>query len=161
MQDFIKIAAHTGCRISEIMHFRLADIAHDRFTVEDAKSESGWREIPIHNEITSVVERLAAKSTDGFLFTDQSPNKYGQRTARMGKRFVRLIKKVGSYKTGVGAHSFRRALATMMQENGVEEPKAAAIIGHEIGTMTYGVYADSLSFAEKNTIIQGISYRRT
>lgn len=159
IQDFIKIAAHTGCRISEIMHFKLADVAHDRFTVEDAKSESGWREIPIHNEIKSVVERLVTNSTDGFLFTDQNPNKYGQRTARMGKRFVRLIKKVGSYKTGVGAHSFRRALATMMQENGVEEPKAAAIIGHEIGTMTYGVYADSLSFAEKDTIIQSISYR--
>lgn len=160
MEDFIKIAAHTGCRISEIMHFKLADVAHDRFTVEDAKSESGWREIPIHHEIKPVVERLVASSSDGFLFSGQKPNKYGQRTQRMGKRFGRLIKSVGSYKTGVGAHSFRRALATMMLENGVEEPKAAAIIGHEIGTMTYGVYADSLSFAEKNAIIQSISYRQ-
>lgn len=160
MQDFIKIAAHTGCRISEIMHFRLADVAHDRFTVADAKSVSGWREIPIHVEIKPVVERLVAHSSDDFLFVGQKPNKYGKRTGRMGKRFVRLIKKVGSYKTGVGAHSFRRALATMMQENGVEEPKAAAIIGHEIGTMTYGVYADSLSFAEKDLIIQAISYRQ-
>ena len=79
----------------------------------------------------------------------------------MGKRFVRLIKKVGSYKNGVGAHSFRRALATMMQENGVEEFKAAAIIGHEVGTITYGVYAGSLSFADKNAIIQNISYNMT
>lgn len=161
MQDFIKIAAHTGCRISEIMHFKLQDVAHDRFTVEDAKSESGWREIPIHNEIRPVVERLATHSKDGFLFTDQTPNVYGKRTARMGKRFVRLIKKVGSYKNGVGAHSFRRALATMMQENGVEEFKAAAIIGHEVGTITYGVYAGSLSFADKNAIIQNISYNMT
>ena len=160
MEDFIKIAAHTGCRISEIMHFKLADVAHDRFTVEDAKSESGWREIPIHHEIKPVVDRLVTSSNDGFLFSGQKANKYGQRTQRMGKRFGRLIKSVGSYKTGVGAHSFRRALATMMQENGVEEPKAAAIIGHEIGTMTYGVYADSLSFAEKNAIIQSISYRQ-
>ena len=161
MQDFIKIAAHTGCRISEIMHFKLKDVTHDRFTVEDAKSESGWREIPIHNDIRPVVERLATHSKDGFLFTDQTPDRYGKRTARMGKRFVRLIKRVGSYKNGVGAHSFRRALATMMQENGVEEFKAASIIGHEVGTMTYGVYAGSLSFAEKDTIIQSISYRHT
>lgn len=160
MEDFIKVAAHTGCRISEIMHFKLADVAPDRFTVEDAKSESGWREIPIHHEIKPVVDRLVASSNDGFLFSGQKPNKYGQRTQRVGKRFGRLIKSVGSYKTGVGAHSFRRALATMMQENGVEEPKAAAIIGHEIGTMTYGVYADSLSFAEKNAIIQSFSYRQ-
>tara|TARA_R110002110_G_scaffold299294_1_gene513532 strand:+ start:124 stop:1488 length:1365 start_codon:yes stop_codon:yes gene_type:complete len=158
MQDFTKIAAHTGCRISEIMHFKLQDVAHDRFNVEDAKSESGWREIPIHNEIKPVVERLVANSTDGFLFTGQTSNKYGKRTARMGKRFVRLIKKVGIYKSGVGAHSFRRSLATMMLENGVEEPKAAAIIGHEIGTMTYGIYAGGISFAEKNAIIQSISY---
>ena len=46
----------------------------------------------------------------------------------------------------------------MMLENGVEEPKAAAIIGHEIGTMTYGIYAGGISFAEKNAIIQSISY---
>lgn len=158
LAHFIKIAAHTGCRIGEIMHFKVEDVSQDRFTVEDAKSPSGWREIPIHHEIKPVVERLLEVSKDGFLFSGQQPDQYGKRSARMGKRFGRLIKKVGSYKKGVGAHSFRRALATMMQENGVEEPKAAAIIGHEIGTMTYGVYADKLSFPEKDAIIQSISY---
>ena len=77
----------------------------------------------------------------------------------MGKRFGRLIKRVGSYKKGVGVHSFRRALVTIMQENGVAEFKAASIVGHEIGTITYGLYAETLSFAEKDAIIQGISYR--
>jgi len=159
MLDFIKIAAHTGCRLSEIMEFRLENITKDRLTVVDGKSESGWRDIPIHHEIKPIIERRTRSSSDGYLFENQNTNKYEKRSARMGKRFGRLIKRVGSYKKGVGVHSFRRALVTIMQENGVAEFKAASIVGHEIGTITYGLYAETLSFAEKDAIIQGISYR--
>ena len=45
------MAAHTGARIEELCSLKLEQVLADRFKIEDAKTEAGWRIIPIHDDI--------------------------------------------------------------------------------------------------------------
>jgi len=157
--DLIKLGAHTGCRLEEICSMPLANVKDDRFIVQDAKTEAGWREIPIHSDIKQTVARLVDESTDGFLLSGlSSTNKYTKRGAAIGKRFGRLRTALG-YPENLVFHSFRKTLLYLMRDRGVPEPQAALIVGHEPNTITYGLYGNDISFGRKVEIMESISYR--
>lgn len=157
--DLIRLGAHTGCRLEEICSMPLANVKDDRFIVQDAKTEAGWREIPIHSDIKQTVARLVDESTDGFLLSGlSSTNKYTKRGAAIGKRFGRLRTALG-YPDTLVFHSFRKTLLYLMRDRGVPEPQAALIVGHEPNTVTYGLYGNDISFGTKVEIMESISYK--
>jgi integrase len=158
LNDLIRLGAHTGARREELCAMKLEQVKSDRFIVEDAKTEAGWREIPIHKDIKQLVSRLLEESTDGYLLSGLSENKYSNRGSGIGHRFSRLKTKLGYPKTQV-FHSFRNTLAFMMRDAGVLENHAALIIGHDLDSMTYGVYGKDISFAKKVEIMESISYK--
>jgi integrase len=156
--DLIKLGAHTGCRLEEICAMPLANVKEDRFIVQDAKTEAGWREIPIHSDIKQTVARLVDESTDGFLLSGlSSENKYRKRGSAIGKRFGRLRTVLG-YPDTLVFHSFRKTLLVLMRDVGIPEHQAALIVGHEPNTITYGLYGNDISFRSKVEIMESISY---
>ena len=46
-------------------------------------------------------------------------------------------------------YSIRKTVATIFKDAGVPEATAADILGHEIATMSYGVYAGDVSLVTK------------
>jgi integrase len=158
LNDLIRIGAHTGARREELCAMKLEQVKSDRFIVEDAKTEAGWREIPIHNDIKQLVARLVEESKDGYLLSGLSENKYGNRGSAIGHRFSRMKKKLG-YPPNYVFHSFRKTLTFMMRDAGVIENHAALIVGHDLESMTYGVYGTDISFAKKVEIMHTVSYK--
>ena len=158
LNDLIRIGAHTGARREELCAMKLEQVKSDRFIVEDAKTEVGWREIPIHNDIKQLVARLVEESKDGYLLSGLSENKYGNRGSAIGHRFSRLKTKLG-YPPNYVFHSFRKTLTFMMRDAGVIENHAALIVGHDLESMTYGVYGTDISFAKKVEIMETVSYK--
>lgn len=158
LNDLIKLGAHTGMRREEICGMKLEQVKSDRFVVEDAKSAAGWREIPIHSDIKQLVARLVDESTDGYLLSDLTQNKYGHRGSAIGHRFSRLKTSLGYPKNFV-FHSFRKTLTFMMRDAGIPENQAALIVGHDLDTMTYGLYGNDISFARKLEIMEAVSYK--
>ena len=156
--NLITLAAYTGCRREELCAMPLQNVTEDRFLIEDAKSEAGWREIPIHSEIKLLVASLVMESDDGYLLSglDGSRNKYGKRGNAIGKRFLRLRSKF--YNHQFVLHSFRKTLATQMMTAGIPEAHAAQIIGHDIDTMTYGLYGEDIGFEAKVAAMEKCSY---
>ena len=67
LKDLITLAAYTGCRIEELCILKLENVSDDKIEIVDAKSEAGWRTVPIHHHIAQTVARLVATSTDGYL----------------------------------------------------------------------------------------------
>ena len=49
LKDLITLAAYTGCRIEELCILKLENVSDDKVEIVDAKSEAGWRTIPIHH----------------------------------------------------------------------------------------------------------------
>lgn len=158
LNDLIKLGAYTGMRREEICGMKLEQVKSDRFVVEDAKSAAGWREIPIHTDIKQLVARLVDESIDGYLLPDLTANKYGHRGSAIGHRFSRLKTTLGYSKNFV-FHCFRKTLTYMMRDAGIPESQAALIVGHDLDTITYGLYGNDISFAKKVEIMEVVSYK--
>jgi integrase len=139
LSDLIRLGAHTGCRI------------------EDAKTQAGWREIPIHKDVSKLVADLARESSDGFLISELTFNKYGDRSNAIGKRFGRLKHSL-NYGSDYVFHSFRKGLARQLETNGVPENISARLLGHEINTMTYGLYSGGVDFSVLVGAISKVSW---
>lgn len=152
LRDLVLIGLYSGMRFSEITKMTLDCVDADRFRVIDAKTSAGWREVPIHREISQLVARLVSTSTDGFLISGLSANAVGERGKTLGIRFS-VLKKALGFGLEHNFHSLRRTLATAFQEAGVPEAHAAEIFGHSYGGETYGTYAGHLSFKQKREIM--------
>ncbi len=62
----------TGCRIEEIRSLKIKDVDDDYFSVGDAKTEAGWRDVPIHKELMPTIDRLIGDREDGYVLIDLS-----------------------------------------------------------------------------------------
>jgi len=160
LTDLIVIAAHTGCRIEEICSLTLENVTAEKFTIIDAKTEAGWRDIPIHNDIRQLTARLVDTSRDGYLMSGLTPNKYGDRSNAIGKRFGRLKSRLG-YGPDYVFHSLRRSFSTQLENAGVERTTVARLMGHELGDQTFGGYSDGLKLNQMRTAINKVNYRAT
>ena len=144
LKDLITLAAYTGCRIEELCILKLENVSDDKVEIVDAKSEAGWRTIPIHHHIAQTVTRLVATSSDGYLLSGLTFNKYGNRSNAIGKSFGRLKKQVG-YGESYVFHSFRKGFATQLENANIPVNVSARLMGHEVQGQTFGNYSDGLA----------------
>lgn len=140
MVALIQLAAYTGCRLEEICSLKTSDVKKDRLVIQDAKTKSGLRTIPIHKDIASLVASLVKGSVDGYVLSGLTENKYGDRSNAIGKRFGRIKTNCG-YGPDLVFHSFRKSVASQFEASGIDELIAARLLGHKITTMSYGRYS--------------------
>lgn len=157
LADLIALGAYTGARIEELCSLQVKHVDEAAFRIEDAKTEAGVREVPIHPAIAGLVRRLAASSEDGFLISGLTFNKYGDRSNAIGKRFGRL-KTAAGYGEEKVFHSIRKTVTTLLENAYVLENIAADIVGHEKDTMTYGLYSGGASLTVKAEALAKITY---
>lgn len=157
LADLIELGMWTGARIEELCALKVGKVHADYFEIEDAKTVAGWRQVPIHTKLSATIERLTRDSADGFVLSGLTPNKYGDRSNAIGKRFGHLKTAEGFGATHV-FHSIRRTVATMLENAGVAEGVAADIIGHDKPTMTYGLYSGGASLETKREAIERLCY---
>jgi len=157
LANLIELGMWTGGRIEELCALRVAKVTGDCIKIEDAKTPAGWREVPIHSRLCPTLTRLLSASTDGYVLSGLTENKYGDRSNAVGKRFGRLKKAAGFGDEHV-FHSIRRTVATLLEDAGVPENVAADIIGHEKATMTYGLYSGGTSLDTRRTALEKITY---
>ncbi|MDG2258750.1 MAG: tyrosine-type recombinase/integrase [Paracoccaceae bacterium] len=157
LSDLITLGAYTGCRIEELCSLKLTFVTDDTIEIEDAKTEAGWRIIPIHSDLRQLVSRLRDTSTDGYLLSGLTFNKYGVRSNAIGKRFGRLKANCG-YGRDYVFHSFRKGVATQLETANVSENIAARILGHDLKTMSYGLYSGGVSLEVLSEAIAHLSW---
>lgn len=144
LKDLITLGAYTGCRIEELCSLKLINVYSDRIEIVDAKTEAGWRTIPIHPHIAQTVARLVDTSTDGYLLSGLTFNQYGDRSNAIGKKFGRLKTSLGYGKDYV-FHSLRKGFATQLENATIPVTVVARLMGHEIEGQTFGNYSDGLA----------------
>jgi integrase len=144
LKDLMTLAAYTGCRIEELCILKLENVSDDKIEIVDAKSEAGWRTIPIHQHIAQTVARLVATSMDGYFLSGLTFNKYGNRSNAIGKSFGRLKKQLG-YSESYVFHSFRKGFATQLENANIPVNVSARLMGHEVQGQTFGNYSDGLA----------------
>lgn len=157
LANLVKLGAYTGARIEELCSVKVEKVSASVIKIEDAKTEAGWREVPIHAAIADLVKKLKKESKDGYLLSGLTFNKYGDRSNAIGKRFGRLKEELG-FDEFHTFHSLRSTVATLLENAHIPEGVAADIIGHEKTTMTYGLYSGGASLATKREALAKVSY---
>ena len=157
LQNLIILGAYTGARIAELCAVKVADVTATSFRITDAKTGAGVREVPIHSSINELVGRLKRESTDEYLLSGLTFNKYGDRSNAIGKRFGNLKADL-KYSSGHVFHSIRKTLTTLLENAGVSENLAADIVGHEKPRITYGLYSGGASLEVKREALERVKY---
>ena len=157
LKDLITLGAYTGCRIDELCALKIETVFNDKIEITDAKTEAGWRTVPIHPHITQTVTRLVDMSEDGYLLSGLSFNKYGNRSNAIGKRFGRLKKRLG-YGTDYVFHSLRKGFATQLENANVPVTVVARLMGHEVEGQTFGNYSDGLALEGLKKAIRDLDW---
>lgn len=157
LADLIRLGMWTGCRIEELCALKTEQVKDDHFSVGDAKTKAGWRDVPIHPELTQTMARLIENSKDGHVLSGLTKNKYGDRSNGIGKRFGRLKTEL-DFGSQFVFHSIRKTVVTILENAGVSENVVADIVGHEKTTMTYGLYSGGLSLAIKRDALNKLTY---
>ncbi len=159
LANLIVIAAYTGARIEEIcsLQRKHIDLVNLSISIIGAKTAAGNRTIPIHSAIKTLVEKLLDQSTDDYLISKLTKNKYGDRSNAVGKRFGRL-KSAEGYDSHHVFHSIRKTFVTMLENAGISENVTADIVGHEKPRITYGLYSGGTTIDVMRESIEQISY---
>lgn len=159
LADLIALASYTGARIEELCSLLKSSVDLEAMTISinDAKTQAGVRTIPIHPNIQSLLDHLKSTSSNDYIFCNLKPSKYKVRSNAIGKRFGRL-KKASGYDKLFVFHSIRKTFTTQMQQAGIAEYITADIVGHELNTMTYGLYSDGTSVNQRREAIEVLNF---
>jgi len=85
-------------------------------------------------------------------------NKYGERSAGISKKFGRLKSEL-NYDSSKVFHSFRKSFIDKLKQMQCPEQIAADIVGHEIDTMTYGLYASGTPVEQLFMWVDRVEYK--
>ena len=85
------MGSYTGAKIEELCTIKVSDVTEDTIKINDSKASA----IPIHHHIRPVIERLKSNSTDGYLMSGLTFDKYMDRSGAMCKRFGKLKTSAG------------------------------------------------------------------
>ncbi|WP_150306034.1 DUF6538 domain-containing protein [Pseudomonas saliphila] len=140
LADLIWLGMYTGARIEELCSLQTANATTEALNIVDSKTEAGIRKVPVHTKLAPLVNRLIETSTDGYLLSGLTKNKYGDRSNAIGKRFGRLKSRLG-YSEDHVFHSIRKTMVTLLENADVSENLAADIVGHDKPGLTYGLYS--------------------
>jgi integrase len=159
--ELMVVALHTGMRINEIASLTLGHIREEEgiafIEVEDAKTEAGNRQVPIHPQI-AWLSKLEGKPTDRVwpTFNPEGPGRKPGMDA--STEFSRFKIAKGFRDRRKVFHSFRKNVTEIMERNRVPENEWAQVLGHERG-FTYGRYSpDGITIQQKADLIALIEY---
>lgn len=136
----VALASCSGARIEELCSIKVEDAEETHFHIREGKTRAAERTVPVHPLIAPVIRMLKATSTDGFLLSGYRENARGERSVALSQQFSTLKTELGFGQTH-NFHSFRRTVATQLDDAGVPKQHAARILGHAEKGMTFGLYS--------------------
>ncbi len=160
------LGAYSGARLEEICTLRLADIREENsiwfFDIRDSKSSAGVRKVPLHSQVIAVGFLDYVKAHKGqWLFPSLGkPGKDGKRGVYIGKVFAAHCRSAKIDKPLLGFHTWRKTVATKLENAKVPEIEAARLLGHKIKTMSYGVYSGGPGLDELAATVEQIAYEK-
>lgn len=149
------IAMFTGCRIEEICQLKVDGVKDiqgvQSFVIDDSKNPNGFRAVPIHSKLNPIVKKLLKESTNEYLISDLTFNKYDDRSNAVGKRFGNLKTSLGFPKKTKVFHTIRNCVITQLM-NTTPRHIVKDLVGHEKGDQTEAYTAQTDMKTLKKTV---------
>ena len=170
MSDLMRLAALSGLRIEEACRLKVGMCAEEVFTAPGTKTEAAKRAVPIHSDLAGIVARRCnAKPAGAYLFPELGdPNRYGDRSPAISKRFNRYRATIGVHekeegrrRSRVNFHSFRRYFITKALQAGQPARVVQQVVGHKLQGVTEGVYFGGDTIEAKRACVEAVKLPRS
>jgi integrase len=158
--DLIELAMYTGARVEEICSLPVARVKGDVIEIDDAKTAAGWRQVPIHSKLKPTIERLVGVSTDGYVLSGLTRDKWGDRSGAIKQRFLRLRTEM-EFDGRYVFHSIRKTVSTLLKRAGVGGNMIDELLGWEKAKVMREHYADDFTLDQKRKAIERLDYPAT
>jgi integrase len=138
----VHIAALSGMRIEEICS---ATYEGTQIKIKKSKTEAGVRIIPLHSALdVNTIREMQGRLKAGA---------YGRLSHSVSKKLNRAITRLG-FGPEKTFHCIRGYVATCFENANIDELKAARVLGHNIKTMTYGLYSGGRDVEGLRSVVQ-------
>jgi integrase len=161
LHEVMLVAIYSGMRINEIAALTWGDLKKAEgiiyFDITDAKTEAGKRQVPVHSELSWLIERTKGEPSERIWtgFNKEGPGKKpGEDASKLFGTFKRSKGFTGRTK---GFHSFRKNVTRIMERAQVPLNEWQEIFGHE-KAFTWKVYGDGITMSRKQEIIELIEF---
>ena len=140
------VCLYTGARPDEVCNLRSKDCTDGVIRIREGKSDAAVRVIPVHPDLQPVVDQWLAKEKPYLLGDMPEGGEDNKRWSVMGKRLGYLLRtNAGITDPLVVTYSLRKNYATALEDAGVSENIAQQLMGHEKGSLSYGLYSRGAS----------------
>jgi integrase len=165
LADLIAFACWTGCRIEELGRISVDSTILDEtgtpvaFRVDDSKTKAGVRTVPIHSKLLPLYKQLLgeAPARGGYLLQGNSKTKSGMRLNALSQRFTKL-KRAEQFGDQHVFHSFRKCVATQLEQKGAGALVIPSILGHIRGHISFDIYSSGASLEQKREAIELLAF---
>jgi integrase len=171
LRPLVLLAIYTGARIEELCQLRVQDVHEDDATaipylhIRKSKTEAGVRDVPLHPVlrplVASLVEAARGLTQEGWLLPNLKSGGAGgdKRSHYPSKAFGIMTRdRLGLTDEAKKFHSFRANAITALQRAGINAQTIGQLVGHENGSVTFGVYSDGLLVKQLAEAVEKISY---
>ncbi len=166
LHDLMRLAALTGMRLTEIGGLRVKGAKAGVFQVEESKTASGVRAVPVHPDLMKLVERrVRGKGDQDFLIEELTspPSHGGARGRKMGAKFTAYRRDLGLDERRSGRrqadadfHSFRRWFVTKAEQAGQDQGQVARVVGHKQVGFTFATYSGGATIAQSLDVVKAV-----
>jgi integrase len=141
MTDLIVFVAGTGVRISEAcgLYWSGVDLQHGTVAIGDAKTQAGVRRIALPGGVVGMLGDRRVKGgphDEGLVFPTVLGRRRDPRAA--AREWAAARERLGL--SGYTFHSFRKTVATALDQAGLTPRDIAEYLGHSDPSLTMGVY---------------------
>lgn len=162
--DALRISCLSGMRLAEVVTLWVEEVQDDVFAIQQGKTRSAARKVPIHPDLKEIVERRTKdKGPKDWLFHELAKERDPGDT--FGKRFNRYRKalKVDDVREGkrrslVNFHSARRWFVTQARHAGQPLDTIKDVVGHvpDKDEITFGVYTKGASPEQLRACVEAV-----
>jgi integrase len=174
LRPLVLLAMYTGARIEELCQLRVQDVHEDDATgvpyvhIRKSKTEAGVRDVPLHPVVrplvASLVDAARGMTPVEWLLPTLKPGGAGsdKRSHYPSKAFGIMTRdRLGLDDERKKFHSFRANAITALQRAGINGQTIGQLVGHENGSVTFGVYSDGLLVQQLAQAVEKITYGPT
>lgn len=122
----IQMLLYTGCRKTEILSLRWADVQLDQDCIHLKKSKGGEKIVPLNSLSKAVLESMERQPDNPYVFCGKKP---GRHLTDIKKRWFKIRKMLGI--EDVRMHDLRHTFASMAIKSGLGLYQVSKLLGHK------------------------------
>ena len=168
IKNIIVMGLFSGCRLDELASLKKSEIQTVEgvrcFYISKSKTKAGIRHVPIHSQLSAIVDEYLRHSYGEYLFphANKINRKDGKKGPYYSQNFTRLRDKVLPTATDRQCfHSLRGMFITCLDRAGVPEQRIGAITGHteqKAKTEAFRTYSKGAGMKELSEHVELVDY---